>query len=53
MRGKTSDYIRFRNNCTHFVHAVALDLGLIVERPREECLLRYLSRLIEAARSGR
>jgi len=50
---KTSDYNLFRNNCTHFVHGVAFDLGLVVERPRGEFPWNYLSRLIEAARAQR
>jgi hypothetical protein len=48
---KTTDYNLFRNNCTHFVHAVAFDLGLIVERPRAEFPSHYLARLIELANS--
>lgn len=46
-----TDYNLFHQNCTHFCHAVAMDVGIVVKRPDAEFPWTFISRLIEATQT--
>lgn len=47
---ETEKYDLFANNCVHFTHDVAADLGIITERRDTELPSDFLARLIESVR---